>query len=103
MSTAKDIATGGISAIGSLVGIGGKEKSGTASDLDNTDYCKLALAGQPLVRSKPKSPATAPATTEAPAAEKQPPPGGSTMDKIDKKLEGLGKDLGGALKGLFGK
>ncbi|MEE8351421.1 MAG: AsmA family protein [Rhodospirillales bacterium] len=116
LSTAKGITSGGVSAIGNLVGLGGKKDDGTPSDVDNTDYCKLALAGRPLVRDKasaPKSTKTsAPKSTEtstpkstvtstSPPTEKLEE--GSTMDNVDKKLDSLGKGLGGALKGLFGK
>ena len=38
-----------------------------------------------------------------PVEQPLPGPTGSTMKQIDKKLESLGKDIGGALKGLFGK
>jgi len=95
ISTAKDIATGGVSAIGNLVGLGGKKDSAISSEVDNTDYCKLALAGRPLVRNKASAPKSTKTST--------PPPADSKMDKIDKKLDNLGNDLGGALKGLFGK
>jgi uncharacterized protein involved in outer membrane biogenesis len=102
VSTVKDIATGGASVIGKLVGIGGDESSGQASsEVDKTDYCKLALAGKSIQRATAKSqpaPATAP-----PPSETDKGTTGSTMENVDKKLDQLGKDLGGALKGLFGK
>lgn len=101
VKTAKDIASGGVKALGGLVG-GGKDKA----SVDDTDYCKLALAGRPLAPAAAKTaPRPAPTTTTAPAAAPptgQPQPG-TTADKIDKKLDKLGKGLGGALKGLFGK
>ena len=102
VSTAKDLATGGLSTLGGLVGLGDKKgQAGSSGDVDDTDYCKLALAGRPLVRAKAAKPppAAEPAAkpaSEPPAAEKQPSPTG-------KKLEEIGKGLGGALKGLFGK
>ncbi len=102
VSTVKDIATGGVSVIGKLVGIGGGKSSGQASSkVDETDYCKLALAGKPIQRTTAKSqpaPAAAP-----PPSETDKGTTGSTMEKVDKKLDDLGKDIGGALKSLFGK
>lgn len=103
--TAKDIATGvaegGVKVLGGLVGIGGDNKTGgQAQSVDDTDYCKLALAGRPLTPTPtPATTTTAPATPAAPPQEKS----GSTADKLDKKLDELGKGIGGALKGLFGK
>jgi uncharacterized protein involved in outer membrane biogenesis len=107
VSTAKDIASGGLSAIGSLVGIGGK-KDGAGNSLDDTDYCKLALAGKPLVRAKPAPQIPPQATPKAslstsPSTQSQESASGSTMDKADKKLDEIGKSLGGALKSLFGQ
>ncbi len=102
VSTVKDIATGGASVIGKLVGIGGGKSSGqTSSEVDETDYCKLALAGKPIRRATAKS-QPAPATTPPPS-ETDKGTTGSTMEKVDKKLDELGKDIGGALKSLFGK
>ena len=106
--TATDIATGvaegGVKALGGLVGIGGDKKSGgQPQSVDDTDYCKLALAGRPLTpaAAKPAPTATTSApVAPAPTAPQQP---GSTADKIDKKLDEIGKGIGGALKGLFGK
>lgn len=108
VSTATDIAKGGISALGKLVGVGGnKETGGGSGNIDDTDYCQLALAGRPLARAKAKQSAPAPAssfTSQPPPTEPQKPSSGdSTADKIDKKLDEIGKSLGGALKGLFGK
>ncbi|MDA1089071.1 MAG: AsmA family protein [Proteobacteria bacterium] len=98
VSTTKDIASGGLSAIGNLVGVGGN-KSGAS--IDETDYCKAALAGQTVVRSKAKPKPASTSTSSTP-----PPPGqpsGSMIDKIDKKADEIGKGIDGALKGLFGK
>jgi uncharacterized protein involved in outer membrane biogenesis len=95
ISTAKDIATGGLSAVGSLIGIGGDKGGGAQSTLDDTDYCKLALAGQSVVRAKPKSKPQARTSPSQPSA-------GSTADMLDRKLESVGKSIGGTLKGLFG-
>ena len=105
VSTAKDLATGGLSTITDLVGLGGKkDQGGSSGDLDDTDYCKLALAGRPLVRAKAaKPPPAAEPAVVSPAAEKQPSPAGSTMEKMNKKLDKIGKGLGGALKSLFGQ
>ncbi len=102
VSTAKDIASGGLSAVGSLIGIGAK-KEGGGNSLDDTDYCKLALAGKPLVRAKPAPKAQPSSSSPPPAAQGQEPASGSTMDKADKKLDEIGKSIGGALKSLFGK
>ena len=106
VSTVKDIASGGVSIIGKLVG-GDSKASG---EVDETDYCKLALAGRPLVPAKTSGKTTTKTSTrqsepsQPPAQEeKTESPTGSTMEKVDKKLEGIGKDIGGALKGLFGK
>ncbi len=104
VKTATDIATGvaegGVKALGGLVGIGGDNKtSGPAQSVDDTDYCKLALAGQSLTPATAKP---APTSTTPPAAQPQQKPG-STADHLDKKLDELGKGIGGALKGLFGK
>jgi len=102
ISTAKDIASGGLVAVGSLVGVGDKRGQ---SSLDDTDYCKLALAGKPVVRTKPKSKPQGTPSSSAPPPAKSPdqPASGSNMDKVDKKLDDIGKGIGGALKGLFGK
>ncbi len=108
VSTATDIAKGGVSALGKLVGVGGKNEPGGASgNIDDTDYCKLALAGRPLTRAKAKQPAAASSSTSQPAPPptepQKPSSAGSTADKLDRKLDEIGKGLGGALKGLFGK
>jgi uncharacterized protein involved in outer membrane biogenesis len=104
VSTAKDIASGGLSAVGSLIGIGGK-KDGGGNSLDDTDYCKLALAGKPLVRAKsaPQASPKASSSSSLPAAKGQEPASDSTLGKVDKKLDEIGKGIGGALKSLFGK
>lgn len=102
ISTVKDIASGGISLIGKLVGGGSKASGG----VDETDYCKLALAGRPLIPSKtPSKTSTQRSESSEPPAreEKTASPTGSTMEQIDKKLDSIGKGIGGALKGLFGK
>jgi len=104
ISTAKDIATGGLSAVGSLIGVGGDKGGGAQSNLDDTDYCKLALAGQSVVRAKPKSkPQARTSPSSPPATSKDQPSAGSTADMLDRKLESVGKSIGGTLKGLFGK
>jgi hypothetical protein len=108
VSTVKDIASGGLSAVGNLIGIGGK-KDGGGNSLDDTDYCKLALAGKPLVRAESAPQASPQATPKAspslssPATPSREPDSGSTMDKVDKKLDEIGKGIGGALKSLFGQ
>ncbi|MCH8036026.1 MAG: hypothetical protein IIC53_02755, partial [Proteobacteria bacterium] len=50
-----------------------------------------------------KPPPAAEPAAVSPAAEKQPSPAGSAMEKVDKKLDEIGKGLGGALKSLFGQ
>ena len=104
VSTATDIAAGGLSAIGNLVG-GGGEKSGAS--VDDTDYCKMALGGGAVVRSaaKPAPASTSPTSSTSsssapPPAEQQQPT--SAVDKVDKKVDDIGKSIGGAIKGLFG-
>jgi uncharacterized protein involved in outer membrane biogenesis len=105
VSTDKDIASGGLSAIGSLIGVGG-EKSGAS--VDDTDYCKMALGGGTVVRAtaKPTSkpaPAPTPSSSTPPPAEQQlETKPASTVEKVDKKLDEIGKSIGSALKGLFG-
>ena len=106
VSTATDIAKGGVSALGKLVGLGGnKEPGGASGNVDDTDYCKLALAGRALVRAKAKQspPASSSASQPPPRSPPKPTLGGSTADKLDRKLDEIGKGLGGALKGLLGK
>ena len=106
VSTAKDIVTdiasGGLSAIGKLVGIGGDK---SATRIDDTDYCEMALAGRPVVRAKAKpqpQPASSLSPAPPPATQGQETPSASTLDKVDKTLDGIGKSIGGVLKGLFG-
>lgn len=114
VSTATDIAKGGLSSIGNIVGTvtgqGGDEKSGESQNsLDDTDYCKQALAGKAVVRSQPKpkakpassstSTSTAPASEPPPASQEPQPSSGSPAGTVEE----LGKGIGGALKGLFGK
>ena len=105
VSTATDIAKGGVSALGKLVGVGGnKEPGGGSGNVDDTDYCKLALAGRPLVRAKAKQPPDSSSASQLPPTQpQQPSSGASTTDKMDRKLDEIGKGLGGALKGLLGK
>jgi len=104
VSTAKDIATGGLTAVGSLVGIGKKE-GGAGSSLDDTDYCKQALAGKAVVRAKPKSKPQPTTSSTSPPPAKSPDPTAPklTIGTVDKKLDSIGKSIDGALKGLFGK
>ncbi len=106
VSTATDIAKGGVSVLGKLVGAGGEKESGGGSgNVDDTDYCKLALAGQPRARAKAKqAPPASSSTSQPPPTEPQKPSSeDSSADKLDKKLDEIGKGIGGALKGLFGK
>lgn len=105
ISTARDIAGGGLSAVGSLVGIGGDKAGGSRSSLDDTDYCKLALAGKAVARAKPKSKSQSPSSSSSPPPVKSrdQPASDSTLGKVDKKLDDIGKSIGGTLKGLFGK
>ena len=54
-SVATDIAKGGGSSLGKLVGVyANKEMDGASGNIDDTDFCKLALAGEPLARAKGK-------------------------------------------------
>jgi hypothetical protein len=48
-----------------------------------------------VVRAKPKSKPQARTSPSQPSA-------GSTADMLDRKLESVGKSIGGTLKGLFG-
>lgn len=85
-STAASIATGGLSTLlGAAAGATGVADDGT----DETDYCRLALAGKPLVPVKKK----VPPKKAAPAPEK----------KKDPSLGDAVKGLGSGLKSLFGK
>ncbi len=101
VSTAKDIATGGLSAIGKLVGVGGGN-GGTG--IDDTDYCKTALAGRTVARARaqPQPAAQTSPSAPPPATREQETTSGSTLDKVDKTLDEIGKGIGGAIKGLFG-
>ena len=103
---ATDIAKGGVSALGKLVGVdANKEMGGASGNIDDTDYCKLALAGRPLARAKAKPlPAALSSTSQPPPTQpRKPSSGDSTIDKLDRKLDEIDKGLGDALKGLFGK
>ncbi|MBT7942093.1 MAG: AsmA family protein [Alphaproteobacteria bacterium] len=94
VSTAKDIASGGLSAVGNLVGVGGDKAT-----VDDTDYCKPALAGRSVSRVESQSKTT---SSPSPAQSSSPPPV-TNVEKMDKKLDDIGKSIGGSLKGLFGK
>ena len=103
---ATDIAKGGVSSLGKLVGVdANKEMGGASGNIDDTDYCKLALAGRPLARAKAKPlPAALSSTSQPPPTQpRKPSSGDSTIDKLDRKLDEIDKGLGDALKGLFGK
>ena len=103
---ATDIAKGGVSSLGKLVGVdANKEMGGASGNIDDTDYCKLALAGRPLARAKAKPPPAALSSTSQPppTQPRKPSSGDSTIDKLDRKLDENDKGLGDALKGLFGK
>ena len=106
VTTATDIAKGGVSSLGKLVGVdANKEMGGASGNIDDTDYCKLALAGRPLARAKAKPlPAALSSTSQPPPTQpRKPSSGDSTIDKLDRKLDEIDKGLGDALKGLFGK
>lgn len=106
VTTATDIAKGGVSALSKLVGVdANKEMGGASGNIDDTDYCKLALAGRPLARAKAKPlPAALSSTSQPPPTQpRKPSSGDSTIDKLDRKLDEIDKGLGDALKGLFGK
>ena len=101
-----DIVKGGVSALGKFVGVdSNKERGGASKNIDDTDYCKLALAGRPLARAKAKPPPAGFFSTSQPppTQPRKPSSGDSTIDKLDRKLDENGKGLGDALKGLFGK
>ena len=103
---ATDIAKGGVSSLGKLVGVdANKEMGGASGNIDDTDYCKFALAGRPLARAKEKPPPAALSSTSQPppTQPRKPSSGDSTIDKLDRKLDEIDKGLGDALKGLFGK
>jgi len=105
-AVATDIAKGGVSSLGKLVGVDANQEMGGASgNIDDTDYCKFALAGRPLARAKGKPPPAALPSTSLPPPTKprKPSSGDSTIDKLDRKLDEIDKGLGDALKGLFGK
>ena len=80
-------------------------KGGASGNIDDTDYCKLALAGRPLARAKAKPlPAALSSTSQPPPTQpRKPSSGDSPLDKLDRKLDEIDKGLGDALKGLFGK
>ena len=106
VTTATDIAKGGVSSLGKLVGVdANKEMGGASGNIDDTDYCKLALAGRPLARAKAKPPPAALSSTSQPppTQPRKPSSGNSTIDKLDRKLDEIDKGLDDALKGLFGK
>lgn len=71
--------------------------------IDQTDYCRLALAGKPLVREIRKKPAP-PKPPAKPAAgdTQKTKPGESIGDTLKNLGEGLSDSLGKGLKGLFG-
>ena len=105
-SVATDIAKGGVSSLGKLVGVyANKEMDDASGNIDDTDFCKLALAGQPLARAKGKPPPAALSSTShpPPTQPRKPSSGDSTIDKLNRKLDEIDKGLGDALKGLFGK
>ncbi len=84
ISTGTGIVSGVANAIGSVVG--GERKSG---DVDTTDYCKLAMAGKPLVRAGPSS---------------VPPPRKKEKSTKEKSIiENIGGGIGGALKSIIGQ
>ena len=103
---ATDIAKGGVASLGKLVGVdANKEMGGASGNIDDSDYCKLALAGRPLARAKAKPlPAALSSTSQPPPTQpRKPSSSDSTIDKLDRKLDEIDKGLGDALKGLFGK
>ena len=101
---ATDIAKGGVSALGKLVGVdANKEVGGASGNIDDTDYCKLVLAGRALAKGKPPPAALSSTSQPPPTQPRKPSSGDSTIDKLDRKLDEIDKGLGDALKGLFGK
>ncbi len=89
VSTATGLASGGLQALGGLVGAG--SGGGDSGGVDETDYCKLALAGKPLVPSAPRKAATT--TQSAPTPVEKP---------VEKEKEGITGIITEGLKGLFG-
>jgi len=107
----KDVAKGGLSGLGGLVksvtGQGGGGGGGAAT-VDDTDYCKIALAGQPVKRvapkpapaakSEPPAPKAAPATAVTSGDKLAPPP--KTTEAAPASVKKAKEAIKG-LKGLF--
>ncbi len=98
VSAVTDLAKGGVNLLGALTGTGGGKSGGASTDA--TDYCKLALAGKPLVPSKTAAPAptqAAPAPTQAEESKPE-----TALESVDKTLKSIGEGIGSGLKSLFG-
>ena len=93
VSTVTGIGGGIASGIGSMVGVGGSSSS--SQQADETDYCKLALAGKPLVPQK----TSAPVAKTAPAAKTAPEEKPSVVEEATK---GVTDSVGGIVKGIGG-
>ncbi|MCP5367347.1 MAG: AsmA family protein [Hyphomicrobiales bacterium] len=126
VGTVTDVAKGGASGLGGLVksvtgqGGGDTAAAGKAASVDQTDYCKLALAGEAVKRvavapapaattSEPPASKAAPATSVSPGATLTPPPKTESapaaaekpVEKAKEAVGDLGKKLDKGLKGLF--
>ena len=100
VKTVTGIAEGGASVVGALTGLSG---GGSSNNVDETDYCKLALAGKPLVAAR-QAAAPAPAVS----VESTPPPvkKGSAAETVVNTITGtvgtVGEGVTKTLKSLFG-
>jgi len=94
------VASGGAKLLGTLTGT---KKGGSSKSVDQTDYCKLALAGKPLVASKTVAPAdsTTQAAPAQPKEEKNIPE--KAVEAVGDTLKGVTKGIGSGLNKLFGK
>ncbi len=81
------VATGGLSVLGQAV------MGETSGNVDDTDYCKLALAGKTVVRRTPEaSKKTAAPDSKLPSQQPR---------SVEDAVKGVGESLGKSLKGLF--
>lgn len=87
------VATGGLSLLAE------KAVSEATRPVDETDYCKLALAGKKVVPADLKK--EEPAPTPTPQASSEDPPV-KVPEDVGDAVKGLGEGLGKGLKGLFG-
>jgi hypothetical protein len=100
--TVTGIAEGGLAVVGALTGLGG---GGSGQNVDETDYCKQALAGQPLVAARQApapSSAPPPTATAQPAPTEDKGPVGTVVDTVTGTAEAVGEGITNTLKNLFG-